>query len=397
MMLLPALAYGVARWLERGSRAAWVGLAFGCAALILMHPVAALLGYGALGIALLCGVLATRSWRRPIWAGVALLVGAGVAAFFWLSVALEWPLVQGDMAVSGPFQYFLHFVAPQALLGLPGPAALIQVDLGVPFLSLIGLSTVLLVANARSVTRPQWCLVATLWLLAAISVFMMSAASGPVWAALPLLQRVQFPWRFLLLLTVAGGALLGCTPVLRRSVTALGLAWLVWHWGLGQTLRTDQYVMPVTSAEIATRFVRPDVMNEWLPRAATVIDPTRDPSVGRVECAPPCATATFTRAPGRLEVRIDGASPTTVTLPHYAFPVGWTLLVDGRNEPRRVLSPDAKGLMRVLAHPGERIELVFTTTPGRRLGAKVSAASVLLLLAIAWRALPRSEPDAPVA
>jgi hypothetical protein len=397
MMLLPAVLCCLTGWLERGGREFWLGLAFGCAALVLMHPAAALFGYGALGITLMYYAIAMRSWRRPLWAGVALLGGAGMAAFFWLSVALEWQLVQGDLAIARPYQYFLHFIDPQELLGYPGRVVLIPVNVGTPFLTLLGVSTALLVLSARRVTPPQWRLVGTLWLLTGLCVFMMTPASEPVWAMLPLLQRVQFPWRFLLLLTVTGGALMGCTPVLARPVMILGIVWLAAQWGRMQPAPTDEFLMPVAPGEIATRFVRPDVMNEWLPRQASMIDPMRDPSYLHVRCEPECRMSELTRSPGRLQVRIEGAMFTIVTLPHYAFPVGWTSLVDGREEPPRILPPARNGLMRVVANPGERIELIFTTTPGRRLGAKISAASLVLLLLIAWFWLPRSAPDAPLA
>lgn len=45
------------------------------------------------------------------------------------------------------------------------------------------------------------------WIVAAaLSALLMTPASGPLWRALPVLQRVQFPWRFGLLLTVAASA-----------------------------------------------------------------------------------------------------------------------------------------------------------------------------------------------
>ena len=46
-------------------------------------------------------------------------------------------------------------------------------------------------------------------LLAVGSLFMMTVWSDPVWRLLPLLQKVQFPWRFLLVQTIALAALAG--------------------------------------------------------------------------------------------------------------------------------------------------------------------------------------------
>jgi hypothetical protein len=392
MMMLPPLLYWLVSWLESGRRGGWLALALGCATVILLHPAAALFGYGALALTALCYAIATRSWRRALWAGGGLVAGAGVAAFFWLSVVLEWHLVQGDRAIASPYRYSQHFVEPRQLLGFAGPNAIVPLDLGAVILVLVAAATLLLALDYRRVTRPQWRLVAALWLLAAVSVFIMSPASESIWAALPLLERVQFPWRFVLLLTVAAAALSGCTPVLSRPLMCLGIVWLGLVW-FPRSPAPARLALPATPAEIATSFVGPDLMSEWLPGKALAVNPIQQPSFGEPRCERECRVTEFTRLPGRLLVRVDTSAPALVTLPHYYFPVGWTLAVNGRESPSRIITSTPEGFMRIIVFPGELIELIFRTTPGRRVAAGVSALSLAVLLVVAWRWLPRPDPD----
>ncbi len=392
MMMLPPLLYWLTSWLEDGRRGHWLAIALGCATLVLLHPAAALFGYGALALTALCYTVAARSWRRALWAGGALAGGAGVAAFYWLSVLLEWQLVQGDLAIAPPYKYVRHFVEPQQLLGFAGRPVLLRVDLGLVVSVLVAIATLLLALGHRRVTPPQWRLVAALWLLVAVCVFMMSPASEAVWTALPLLERVQFPWRLLLLLTVAAAALSGCTPLLARSLMCIGIAWLAYVWLPVHPQQTTSYALPATPADVVKTFVCPDGMNEWLPRNAVPVDPIRDPSLAEPRCEPNCRVAGFTRLPGRLLFHLNASGPATITLPHYYFPVGWTVAVDG-HEHRGTITPSREGFMRLVDVTGELIELTFTTTPGRRLGARVSALSLAVLLLVAWLWLPRSEAD----
>src|SRR4030095_9669005 len=89
---------GMGGWLEDGGWWRWVGLTLGAGALVVFHPVAGLAGYGTLAGAIVVWALATRSMRRPLVAAAALVVGAGLATFYWLPIWLEWSFVQGANA-----------------------------------------------------------------------------------------------------------------------------------------------------------------------------------------------------------------------------------------------------------------------------------------------------------
>jgi hypothetical protein len=119
----------------------------------------------------------------------------------------------------------------------------------------IGVAAVCALAAAvrRRLTRDDWDLV--FWLgVVAFALFMTTAASLPLWQSAPQLSYLQFPWRFLMLVAVAGGCLAAnlAARVERSSAQALAATVVV---GLLLVLSRDQR--------------RP---SQYLPRAAMDID-----------------------------------------------------------------------------------------------------------------------------
>jgi hypothetical protein len=275
-----------------------------------MHPAAALLGYGMLGLATAGYGVALRVPRRAAAALAALLAGGGLAAFFWVPVALEWDLVHGDRAAINLYAYFFHFVDPWTLVfeARQGhtPAKIPRL-----VLALIGAASVALVVRRRSVSAAQWRLVAVLWLMMAVSAFMMGSASRPVWDVLPFLHRIQFPWRLMVVVNVVAAALSGCTPAFARTLAALAIGMSVWT-SLGSNPLPWSYPIVETRADILIFFARPDAVDEWLPRDARAFKEGEGPWQPR--CDPPeCRVRGFERAPGRLRFEVTTPVAASVT------------------------------------------------------------------------------------
>jgi hypothetical protein len=380
MMMLPVVFHCLVTWMEHGSRRHWLGLAAACAVLVLMHPAAALLGYGMLGLAIVVYAAAVRAPRRAAVALGALLAGGGLAGFFWVPVALEWDLVHGDRAAINLYAYFFHFVDPWSLV-LTARQGHTPVKIPPLTLALIGAATVALVVRRRAVSAAQWRLVGVLWLMLIVSAFMMGSASRPVWEVLPFLHRIQFPWRLMLVINVVAAALSGCTPALARTLAVLAIAASVWT-SRGSTPLPWSYPTVETRTDILVFFARPDAVDEWIPRDARRFTEGEGPW-DPVCDVPECRVRGFERAPGRLRAEVTTPVAASVTLPHYFFPVGWRATRDGAALP---LERTDEGLMRVRVPAGDGVvELTFATTPMRRLGVAVSAATLVLLLGgTAW-------------
>src|SRR5262249_15526493 len=139
---------------------------------------------------------------------------------------LEWNLVQGDRATMGPYNYTKHFVEPNTLV-IQGQSPITSFYLGTTVVSLMVAATLLLIAKRRGTTPEQRRLVVAMWVVLGVCTLMLSAASAPLWAALPLLELIQFPWRFMLVITVASAALAGSIAMWPSVALVLGVASLL--------------------------------------------------------------------------------------------------------------------------------------------------------------------------
>jgi hypothetical protein len=254
-----------------------------------------------------------------------MLVGIGLSAFYWLPLALEWQLVSGELAVEATYFPVPRWTLGQ-ILGLVRPNDNIRYGVDPVVLVLTAASSLALIAGRRRVMAAEWRFVASLWTWVAVGVFFMHPVSQWVWDTLPLLYRVQFPWRFLLVLTVATAGLAGCICGPTRTWAAVGILALLVHVAEWRPIRVFRpYPYPDKASDMVRMNVAPDVLGEWMPRGA------RQLSGGvKATCSKPCVVTVTGRGAGRLSVLVFASEATLVTLPHYYFPVGWTATFNGQ-------------------------------------------------------------------
>jgi len=166
-------------------------------------------------------LLLTRrsAWRRLLTALLAMLLGGLLSAIYWL------PAMTTQHYVSMPSMYvgFLYY-ANSFLDSWPSLA------LGFTFRRYLTFALTLTAALAASVWlarryAPEWRAERNFWLGSLLFVlFMMFPVSKPLWDLLPVLQKIQFPWRFGTLLTFASLSLIAVSlngkPRTRQRRTA---------------------------------------------------------------------------------------------------------------------------------------------------------------------------------
>ena len=178
-------------------------------------------------------------WTRIVLpVGLAAALGLGLAAFFLLPAIIEKEYAQVYRVITSPdFDFRFHFVSLTELLAWPEPAntgllnpkfplTLGLVQLGLAVIGFIGLVYKLL-QSRQNLTQPivaQLTLGFFAALVLVIAVFMMLPLSQPLWERLPLLEFIQFPYRWLgpsaLMLAILAGAAGAMLP----ERAALGLA-----------------------------------------------------------------------------------------------------------------------------------------------------------------------------
>lgn len=144
------------------------------------------------------------SLSKVIWGG---LIGLGLSAFFILPVIFERQFAHTESLLEGYFDYRQHFVNLFKLFlstewgyGSSGfPNEKLNLSLGIVqwIIGLIALP-VLAIFNFKKNKKLSFLAIGLIFLTLA-SIFMIHMKSSFIWARLPFLWYMQFPWRFLAL------------------------------------------------------------------------------------------------------------------------------------------------------------------------------------------------------
>ncbi|MCB8977148.1 MAG: hypothetical protein H6657_06935 [Ardenticatenaceae bacterium] len=419
--LPPLVLWGLYRWQKESS--AWgLGTAvFSFILLVYTHDVTAYMflplfvgwiGLWAMGF--FDRLNAGRSWTILWQGGLALLLGLGGSAFFWLPAIFERSAIQFGRANSAwPFLYTNNFLPLDQLLALPRnadpgllndwpPRALGVLLLGV---ALAG------AALAWRKSRANRWLIAFLLLGLGGYVFLTVRGSEWLWTAVPQLAAFQFPWRFLAPASFIAAFLCGGIKHLtaesaevennrKSSVfsasSAVNLIVIVLlavgHWGWLYPDLCDPpaelSVEGLVGWEVATQTLGSTASGELLPRdVRTVPEPSNPPAwQARLDPASLPAETTILSTdyqPLTTRVELETAVPFQATLRIFNFP-GWRVTVNGRPVP--IVPSDPEGWITVPVPDGRStIQATFGETPLRRGADGVSLVSLILLLVIGYR------------
>lgn len=428
--LFPLALWALSALHTRPSAGRWLAATALTAAIILTHNLMAMVLGGLLAAWQLWQTLFT--WRRGVvvWGWLALGVGVGLAAFFWLPMLGERQAVnfQTLVGAGSHYDYRRHFLNLSELLSFSAwldwgaSAPTYRFNLGVAQWvgGALGVGYWL-----RRRARAAW--VGGFALLAGATLLgLMLPVATPIWQALPVLPFLQFPWR-----------LLGPLAAMLALLSALGFeawqragwwpaAWRPWAAALcvGVVLCL---ALPLTQVppwepfgpttpqaalglELEGRWLGTTSTADFVP--ATVVNLPREQGAVLADYAagrPPerlnratlpagaTVTAEFvTPLHTRYHVRSDEAFVLRLFLFH--FP-GWTARLDGVPTPIEVALPE--GFITVWTPAGEHtLDIQFEDTPIRRLAWGVSGAALALLavgaLWLRLRPPALSEPPRPL-
>jgi hypothetical protein len=213
------------------------------------------------------------------------------------------------------------------------------------------------------------------------SLFFATGAARWAWELLPVLQKVNLPWRLLEPLSAsaacaaaAAAALLwqpGSGPRLRRLAGA-GLLCAVAIFGAAfdASLTAANGKMSAADCRAAIpQFARKEAY--FLPKGARHASEMAD--TPPLACDQPCGVAVVEHAPSRRRIRVAAQTPVHLAVRTYYFP-GWTArLLDGAAEPLPIGAEPGTGRIVVEVPPGDHlIELRFGSTPPRLVGGTLS-------------------------
>ncbi len=454
LSLFPLVMWRFQRLLMTGRAWDVVWAALGVGVLVITHNLTALSGFGMI-LAWIAwhGLTRSVSWRNVRVAGIAAVLGVGVAGYFWLPVLLERGEVKLENLIAVSQLDFRNFFVPlpNLLAFTPRPdngainGLLHQLNMGVAqwTLALAGvIGIVFLTAKAQRSQREEgvvgaqhiseatapfagtYSLRAMLFFaLASLAlIFIISPLSTWLWDTFNALAYFQFPWRFLGPLTFTLAALAGMNAlwierlptrivgVATTIVTLLPLALAL------PTLFVPEWVHPTVDtsvaayqqAEVAGLQLGTTFSNEYLPRQVYVLaDPTPrlldDYADGypvnraNLEALPPGASVEVVEhAPQDDTWRVTSDEAFTMEVLTFYFP-GWQVLVD--DEPVDITPSDQHGLITFPVPAGTHtVRLFLGSTPARGIGGWVTLGAVVALVVIVWRdrrGLTAKTPSAP--
>ncbi len=405
---IPAVMWSLERALQTGRGEYHLLLAAALAFMMLSHAPATVIA-----VPLVPAYCAFALWTGRTtyadagWAAGACVLGAGLAAFYVLPANFELDHISIGQMASGYFDYRQHFVAPLQWFdyewgtgaSLPGLDDGLSLQVGVVQAGVAAAAAIAaILALAQRNRQPVGPLLWWLGVFAA-GLFMMTPAAAWLWALIPPLAFAQFPWRYFMIVAVAGGALAGILVSMVESRTTqalvvLGLIvtqWYVEREYIDFTIARPRLIMeiddpgwPLTQNARDTAFVErayDPPGGPWIP-----------PDVGRWA---------VTRGSGTIHVnRLED----TIVALDVETSEGFRLLVNSRRAPgwrvwldeQESTFESEEGQLEVDVPAGtSHVEVRFTNTTIRTLANRISLVSVLLwcaLLVWTWRARP-NQPE----
>lgn len=339
--------------------------------------------------------LKNEKWNnliKIIWGG---MLGFGLSAHFLLPVMFERQFVHIESMLSGYFDYRAHFVSLNKLFistewgyGSSGfPNEKLNLSLGV-VQWVIGILVTLFAIYKIKEKSSNSKLILLLSSMALFSIFMMHMKSSFIWAKLPFLWYMQFPWRFLalsiFLLCLLSGYFIYQSG---KYKYVLGVASVVMAFYLSISFFVPKDWLNITDSDKFSGVSWQKQMTisifDYLPIYATLPPINEAPPVpeimdGKAEVLEYVKGSDFQH--GTIKVNQDAS----IRFPLFDFP-GMVVKVNGEKVPH--YNNDCRGhdfcygLISVDLPVGEyKIEVELTDTPVRKIGNFMTLISLASLV-----------------
>ena len=398
---MPTAFWGVTRFAESGRyRFLLIGALSLALVLLSSNPVALITLFALL---ILLGWLAMTYWPESVSRLAATLLrglscltmGIGLSAFFWIPALTERHFVHLSRLLDGYLNYRNHFLYPHQLitspwgfgLSVPGAQDGMSFAIGPVHLVFVFAAPVLIWRERATPSRGGLLALFFLGLLV-LAAFFSSSGSVFIWERFNLLQYMEFPWRFLSLISFSTALLCGLPflwlePRHKHLANALMGSLIAALFLFGFPHARPEAFLDVTDADysptaIVARNMTVTAAREYQP--IWVREQPEKPAKERMTLLSGQGRVVLDRqSPVDYEFQADIAESAQLRVNTFYFP-GWTLFVDGSERPIDHSNPN--GVMDFELEPGQhRVQLSFLDTPVRRLGKAVSILSGLLLCA----------------
>jgi hypothetical protein len=336
-----------------------------------------------------------RAWRPAAMGAAAGVWGIGLAAFFTLPVLSEGLHVQLESVSRWPFHYSDHFVSVNDLfllrtndytflLGLRDGT---PVQIGWLHWAIAGLSVPAGVIFWRRGQRVQTLAIALFAAFFAFGVYMTLSVSEGIWDSFDSLRYIQFPWRYMGLVSLGAAGLAGAwvavlqpRPVWQQAVVAGAMVAAV--IAMSSMFFEPVYRLNVDDADVFSgefyELYQAGSITDYLPDDVEVIPP---PASTPVEVVAGEAQVRFVDSgTDWLRMRVDAEGPARVQASLFNYPE-WQVQLDGQPIAHRASKPS--GLVTFTVPSGaHHVEIQLEDTEVRRSGNRISLVSWLAMAAV---------------
>jgi uncharacterized metal-binding protein len=411
---MPLILYFLHR-LASGHKLAFVGVAVSYALLIMTHlPTTLIFSVVLFGYAI-CLAPKKRKLKTLITVSEAAILGVGLAAIYLLPAMTTQQFVLLGKISTGYFSYsnWLFFAKLSLWKEDKLTMALLVADM-----FLIATCAFLII---RSTREPQHKKMRGFWYAVAItSVLMMTELSKPVWLVVPVLQKIQFPWRFNTVLCLSVSALLAMaiSSMAKRSLSSprivsaaallLILAWIppaVWKaWKVFPQTNPNQHDIGERTEEIAQSRDPAEYRPRWNKSMAAVdwelsVDEnlwdqlmTRDVESllnragSSAEHQPePIITegagraAINARKPREIDLHVETLTGVSLVVPQFYYPY-WSAQMAGQPDSLTLSPSEPDGLLSLRVPPGDhQIQLRLKRSGAELWGQIISMACLIIM------------------
>ena len=304
-------------------------------------------------------------WRRDWKWIVYLLIGFGLAAWFWFPALMESKFMVGLNTVN----YKNHFVSIAELL-IPswgtgfsgeeysGNKMSFQIGIG-PMLWMMVAGVLLLLQKVKGKLKTE---LLAIFVLTGIVIFMTLPQSDNIWKLIPTLQYIQHPWRYLVyFIPITAFVAAVVTHTLKKrwiviALTAISLL-VAYSYTRGAVYepRNDAYYLTNPNFADSASSMGNSLSTIWTPwkdkRTVSIVTDTADIVLPVI-----VQKVTFLDRSYQVEVK----TPTIVRLHILYFP-GWTVFVDGK---KATIDYSTNGTLDVAVPSGiHSIEAMMIETP----------------------------------
>jgi hypothetical protein len=389
--LLPLLLLSLLRLKRPGVRPVLCLSLTLAAAWLTNAPAAVMIHYSAAGLAVLLAAR-NRSWRLLSRAGLAVVLGIGLASFYLFPAIFEEKWINiGEVLGAGvrPQDNFLFTtladVDHNRFNLLVSSVALGEIGI---------MALAIWRSHASRLKKDTFWLPLSAW--GGVTALLMFSASNPLWQYLPKFRFVQLPFRWLLCLNAALALLLALATRrwLTRALAAaalLAVLLVVGHriqapwWDNASDIKEMSEAMADGTGN--------EGIDEYVPAGADPYELNKDlPRITDVSGkAVPAQMITW--GPIEKHFIVDASQPANLTLRLFNYPA-WQVTVNDR--PAATSTAEVTGQMLIPVAAGQSdVRIHFGRTLDRTIGDIVSMISLLLLVAVWIRTRAQNATSAP--